>query len=124
LFWYSRLLDGTLLKMGRPVKNYGSVSDYGTEYNIKKYRSGWDDRIPTQLLFAEYKMFVKEMGRRDYITDVHFVRGLKKICPDLDSSRIKLRPDEGDKKKGHIMIPPLGKCRLDFEKSWNAKIEW
>jgi hypothetical protein len=124
LFWYSRLQDGTLLKMGRPVKNYQNVSDYATEISIKRYQSGWHDRIPTQLLFAEFKIFAEEMGRKNYVTDVHFVRGLNKVCPDLDSSRIKLRPDEGSKQKGHLLIPPLDKCRSDFEESWNAVIDW
>jgi hypothetical protein len=123
LFWYSRLKDGTLLKMGRSANNYQNTVEYATQEAISRYQSVWRGRIPTQLLFAEYKMFVKEAGRRDYVTDNHFVRGLKKICPGIESKRIKLRSDEG-RKAGHLIIPSLDECRSGFEESWNAEIDW
>ncbi len=124
LFWYSRLKDGTLLKMGRPVDNYQNVSKYATEDNIHKYQSGWSDRIPTQLLFTEYKMFVKEMGKKDYVNDIHFVRGLKKIFPTIESKRLKLPLSEDVTTAGYIIIPSLEKCRSHFEESWNVEIDW
>jgi Bifunctional DNA primase/polymerase, N-terminal/Family of unknown function (DUF5906) len=123
-FWYSRLKEGTLLKAGRPVKNYQFVFDHISEWHINRYQTKWDDRIPTQVLYAEYKMFVKEMGRRDYVTDVHFVRGFKKICPGIESKRLRIVIDGVGKEAGHLMIPPLGKCRNDFEENWNAAIDW
>ena len=133
-FWYERLREGTSISNQRnwfKPNRFEYDSDpqalinckYADPNLIKKYQSKWCDMIVTEILYEEYKQFIKSVGKRDYMSSNHFTRKLRKICPNIPESMPKRKKSDGSIVRV-LRIPLLEECRRQFETIARCEIDW
>jgi hypothetical protein len=112
-YWYERLCDGTM----RPA----AAAEYTPgEYSSNTVFDGWPGEIIRDDQYLDYQKFVEDLKDKYPVCEQQFGIVIRKLCPDVKSKR----PYINGKRTRTRLFPGLQKCREDFEKIINTKIEW
>ncbi len=97
-WWFYRLLGGSQLS-----------SD-----------DSWQDKVPNESLYNDYKEFVADSGRKEELNKIAFGREVKKLCHLLKDTRITIDNHQEPAKS----FPILLQCRDQFEALVKIKVDW
>lgn len=80
---------------------------------------GWPEEVGRDALFGEYRRFVLDLRERP-VGDTVFGKELHGLCPSLGSRRPR---GEAGRQRVYV-LPPIERCRAEFEKAIRAPIAW
>ena len=125
IFLYERLQEGTPIPVSRTWEAYRDRAKWATEELITGYQRRWQENVVSEILWVEYQMFCAEANKRPYQAKNHFVRALKRMCPQIipgdKNRRIILGTNDTAPQLG---MPTLSRCRQAFEDYWHISIPW
>jgi len=80
----------------------------------------WENPIDKSYLYINYKEFCNNHEKTKPVPNSDFYKKMIEIHPDCK----KARPTINGKRPHCIQFPPLARCRQDFEKVINNKVDW
>jgi phage/plasmid-associated DNA primase len=122
-FWFDRLNSGVLFELARD-----KWDPYNNSRSFTSYYDDWPESFQVKELFSEYQDYCKTLNIRHRVTQSQVGKNLRNLCKPLKKERVLETKGwmVGEKRRRLVFynIPSLEKCREDFERSINIKINW
>jgi hypothetical protein len=101
-YWYDRLSEGT----------------------VRHVEDEWTEAVLKEDLYKEYIEFAKRIGGRYLLSESQFGKEIRKLCPQIDTKKLKGQGHSCGGRRPHYIFPPLDECRTAFENQVNLDVKW